>query len=151
MSPGKAYVLERTVSENHVDPDRERFAAFCDLPKDEPVDMLNLVRLHERARYADGRETSGREAYAAYGRESRPIFERVGGRIAWTGEPQFMVIGPSAERWDIAFVARYPSGQAFLDMVYDPDYQAVVHHRQAAVQTSRLIRTRAGEIGQGFG
>ena len=62
-----------------------------------------------------------------------------------------MVIGPSEEKWDIAFIARYPSGQAFLDMVYDPDYQAVVHHRQAAVETSRLIRTKPRDSGSGFG
>ena len=139
------------MSDAHIDPDRELFRALKALPQDHAVDMLNLVRLRERAAYADGREASGAEAYAAYGRESAPIFERVGGRIVWSGEPQFMVIGPPDERWDVAFVARYPSGQAFLDMVYDAAYQAVVHHRQAAVETSRLIRTRAREAGQGFG
>ena len=62
-----------------------------------------------------------------------------------------MVIGPTDEYWDIAFIARYPSEQAFLDMVYDPDYQAVVYHRQAAVNTSRLIRMKPRESGAGFG
>ena len=62
-----------------------------------------------------------------------------------------MVIGPAEEVWDIAFIARYPTGQAFLDMVYDPAYQAIVHHRQAAVETSRLIRMKPKEAGDGFG
>jgi uncharacterized protein (DUF1330 family) len=134
-----------------IDPTREDFAALKELPRDHPVDMLNLVRLREQAAYEDGRVATGAEAYAAYGRESLPVFEKVGGKIIWSGDPQFMVIGPSDEHWDIAFIARYPSGQAFLNMVYDPDYQAVVHHRQAAVQTSRLIRMGTRESGAGFG
>ncbi len=139
------------MSEAHIDPDREHFAAFKDLPRDEPVDMLNLVRLNEVADYKDGTIVSGREAYAAYGRQSGPIFSKVGGEIIWSGEPRFIVIGPSDEHWDIAFIARYPSAQAFLDMLYDPEYQAVVHHRQAAVRTSRLIRMLPRESGGGFG
>ena len=139
------------MTDAHIDPDRELFKALKALPQDHPVDMLNLVRLRQQARYEDERQATGREAYDAYGRASRPIFERVGGTIIWSAEPQFMVIGPPDERWDIAFVASYPNGQAFLDMVYDRDYQAVVHHRQAAVETSRLIRTSAKAAGQGFG
>lgn len=52
-----------------------------------------------------------------------------------------MLIGPAGEHWDAAFVARYPSAAAFLEMIADPAYRAAVIHRQAAVQTSRLIRT----------
>lgn len=139
------------MSDTHIDPDREQFAAFKDLPRDEPVDMLNLVCLNEMAEYEDGTKVPGREAYAAYGLESGPIFRGVGGRIVWKGEPRFIVIGPADEHWDIAFIAHYPSAQAFLDMVYDPAYQIAVHHRQAAVKTSRLIRMLPREVGEGFG
>lgn len=137
--------------EKFIDPDRETFAAFKSLPRDVPVEMLNLVALKERATYQDDREATGAEAYAAYGRESGPIFKGVGGTIIWSGNPKLMLIGPSDESWDIAFIARYPSAQAFLDMVYDPAYQAIVYHRQAAVRTSRLVRMEAKEAGQGFG
>ena len=139
------------MSDNHIDPTKTAFAALKDLPLDHPVDMLNLVKLRDQANYADGRTATGAEAYAAYGKESGPIFVKVGGKIIWSGEPQHIVIGPESETWDVAFVARYPSGQAFLDMVYDPAYQAIVFHRQAAVATSRLIRTKTRESGQGFG
>ncbi|MEP1208041.1 MAG: DUF1330 domain-containing protein [Rhizobiaceae bacterium] len=139
------------MNDAYIDPGREEFAQLKALPRDHPVEMLNLVKLRHQANYADGRQATGAEAYAAYGRESGPIFRKVGGEIVWSGDPQFMVIGPPSECWDIAFIARYPSGQAFLDMVYDPDYQAVVHHRQAAVDTSRLIRTVPKQAGAGFG
>ncbi len=136
---------------NYIDPNREMFAQLRDLPRDHPVHMLNLVKLRDRAVYSDGRDATGAEAYAAYGRESAPIFQRVGGKIIWSADPQFMVIGPQDESWDIAFVAEYPSGQAFLDMVYDKDYQAIVFHRQAAVKTSRLVRTKPKEASGAFG
>ena len=133
----------------HVDPEREQFDAFKALPRDEPVMMLNLLRFREQAAYDDGREVSGAEAYADYGRESAPIFRRVGGKIIWRGEPHCVLIGPADERWDAAFVAMYPTASAFLEMVTDPAYRDAVKHRQAAILDSRLIRF--GVTGQGDG
>ena len=124
----------------NVDPTRAQFEAFKALPRDAPLNMLNLVRLRADAAYADGRKASGAEAYATYGRESAPVFQRVGGTILWRGRPEAVLIGPAEEAWDIGFIARYPTAGAFLEMVTDPAYQAIVHDRQAAVADSRLIR-----------
>lgn len=135
----------------NIDPTRDQFTAFKDLPRDQPVNMLNLVKLLDHATYADGREATGAEAYAAYGRESAPIFQRVGGTILWRGRPECVLIGPADEGWDIAFIARYPTGGAFLEMVTDPAYQAIVFHRQAAVADSRLIRMADLPDGDVFG
>jgi uncharacterized protein (DUF1330 family) len=94
---------------------------------------------------------SGLEAYRAYGRDSGPVFRRVGGRVIWAGDPQTVLIGPSDERWDIAFIAQYPTSGAFLEMVTDPAYRKAVKHRQAAVADSRLIRHAPLRAGEGFG
>ena len=137
----------------YIDPERVQFDAFKALPRDKPVMMLNLLRFREKAAYEDGREATGREAYAAYGRESGPIFERVGGEIIWRGKPELMLIGPRDKHWDLMFVARYPTAGAFLEMVTDPDYQKTVFHRRAALIDSRLIRTadvEGGRTGGGF-
>ena len=133
----------------YVDPEREQFEAFKALPRDVPVMMLNLVLFRDQAEYPDGRIATGAEAYAAYGRESAPVFERVGGKIGWRGKPEVMLIGPKDKRWDLIFVARYPTAGAFLEMVTDPVYREAVKHRQAGVLDSRLIRT--AEIGMGAG
>lgn len=133
-----------------VDPEREQFEAFKALPRNAPVMMLNLLRFRDRAAYDDGRDCTGAEAYAAYGRESGPVFKRVGGEILWRGDPEVTLIGPPQERWDTIFVARYPSAAAFLEMVTDPDYRVAVKHRQAAVLDSRLIRTAEVPKGAGF-
>ena len=49
------------------------------------------------------------------------------------------MIGPSAERWDLACIAEYPNALAFAEMVRDPECREHVKHRQAAVEDSRLI------------
>ncbi|PHP66658.1 DUF1330 domain-containing protein [Zhengella mangrovi] len=135
----------------HVDPTRETFGEFRRMDRAGPVHMLNLVRLREKAVYPDGREATGAEAYAAYGRESGPIFRGLGGKIAWSGAFELMLIGPAEERWDRCFIAEYPSVAAFVEMIKNPDYQKAVVHRQAAVLDSRLIRLQPKASGAGFG
>jgi uncharacterized protein (DUF1330 family) len=135
----------------HVDPTKEVFAQFRDADREGPIHMLNLVRLKPRASYPDGREATGAEAYAAYGRESLPVFARLGGHVVWQGRFELMLIGPQQEHWDHVFIAEYPSVGAFVEMIRDPIYREAVKHRQAAVEDSRLIRLNPLPIGRGFG
>lgn len=135
----------------HIDPTKEAFAEFRANDRAGPIHMLNLVRLRAQARYADGRQATGAEAYAAYGRDSAPVFARLGGRIVWRGSFEQMVIGPADERWDRCFIAEYPSVAAFVEMIRDPAYREAVKHRQAAVEDSRLIRCAPVAAGAGFG
>ena len=137
---------------SHIDPERAAFEAFKALARDEPVHMLNLIRLHEVAQYSDGRKATGLEAYKAYGEHSGPIFRRVGGSIVWRGAPKLTLIGPAEEAWHLSFVAAYPTAAAFLEMVTDPVYQSeAVPHRRAAVSDSRLIRHSPLKVGDAFG
>jgi uncharacterized protein (DUF1330 family) len=137
--------------DGHVDPTKESFGRFKALPGDRPVHMLNLVRLRAEAVYPNGRRASGLEAYRAYAHASGPVFYRLGGRQVWIGRPELTLIGPESESWDLAFIAEYPSGQAFVDMIRDPVYREAVKHRQAAVADSRLIRLSPATPGALFG
>ncbi len=128
-----------------IDPTRESFDIFKALPRDTPINMLNLLRFNDVARYPAGhsheaRGLSGREAYGEYGRTSAAVFARVGGSVLWRGTMESMLTGPQDKAWELAFIAAYPNAGAFLAMVTDPDYKIAVVHRQAAVVTSRLIR-----------
>lgn len=139
-----------------VDPTREQWNAFKALPRDRPIGMLNLIRLRAEAAYPEGHPhhgqgLSGLDAYRAYGRDTRELFRSLGGQIVWSGRPEVVVTGPPDERWDIAFIARYPSAAAFLSMVVHPDYRKWVIHRQAAVLDSRLVRMEPLPPGEGFG
>lgn len=133
------------MTDRHIDPERAQFDAFKALPRDTPIHMLNLVRFKAEADYPGdhplaGQSLTGADAYANYGRESGPIFQRVGGSIVWRGTMEALLIGPEGERWDAVFIAQYPNSGAFMEMVTDPAYRLAVVHRQAAVETSRLIR-----------
>lgn len=128
-----------------VDPTRAQFDAFKALPRDTPIQMLNLIRLRPLADYPEGHPDHGKgltglDAYRAYGRTCAHIFARVGVRQVWAGKPETVVTGPADERWDLAFIAEYPNAAAFLAMVSDPEYRQLVQHRTAAVDDSRLIR-----------
>lgn len=144
---------------HYLDPVREEFKGFHDLPKDHPIHMINLLRFRDQAAYGPNdpetlngeASVSGAEAYKRYGSEAAPFFARVGGRQIWVGRPEFMVIGPQDKAWDLAFIAEYPTAQAFLDMLRDPGYQHATRHRRAAVLDSRLIRTKPIRTGKGFG
>lgn len=134
----------------YIDPSKEGFAAFRAVERSGPIHMLNLVRLRREAAYPDGRKATGEEAYAAYGRESEPVFTRLGGRIVWRGAFEHMLIGPASETWDRCFIAEYPSTEAFVAMIRDPVYREAVKHRQAAVLDSRLIRLAPLVAGSSF-
>ena len=139
-----------------IDPTRPQFDAFKALPRDMPIQMLNLIRLKPVADYPEdhpnhGKAMSGLDAYRAYGRESAEVFAKVGGRQIWTGRPEVVVTGPADEAWDLAFIAEYPSAAAFLAMVTDPAYREHVKHRGAGVADSRLIRLAPLTPGASFG
>lgn len=139
-----------------IDPTREQFDAFKGLPRDEPIQMLNLIRLNAEAKYPEGHPShgkglSGLDAYREYGRTSADIFRSLGGRQVWAGRPDCVLTGPTDEQWDLAFIAEYPNAGAFLAMVTNPEYREHVKHRQAAVEDSRLIRMKPLTPGAGFG
>lgn len=142
--------------ENYVDPNREQFEQFKNLDRNQPILMLNMLRFRAEADYPTDHPRAsdaltGEQAYAHYGEESGPIFQRQGGKIVWRGNFQTTLIGPADESWDTVFIARYPTAHAFLGMITDPDYQQAVVNRQAAVATSRLIRLSEATLGTGFG
>ena len=86
-----------------IDPSPSNFAAFKNLPRDEPIHMLNLLRYRAQASYPAGHPNAGkgwngRRAYEEYGATSGPIFRRVGGTLVWRGSFQTTTIGPDDER-----------------------------------------------------
>lgn len=146
------------MSKAYIDPSPANFQAFKDLPRDEPIHMLNLLRFREFAEYPQGHEHhgngwSGARAYKEYGTTSGPIFAGVGGKIVWRGAFQTMVTGPEPDDkvWHDGFVAQYPNSGAFFAMIKNPDYQLAVVNRTAALLDSRLMRFKPGEVGGGFG
>ena len=142
--------------ETSIAPSAANCQAFKDLPRDTPINMLNLLLYREFAEYPEGHEHagkawSGRRAYEEYGATSGPIFRRLGGRILWRGRFETVVTAPEGERWHDGFIAQYPHAAAFFAMIKDPEYQLAVVNRTAALLDSRLVRFAPGDAGEGFG
>ena len=109
-----------------------------------PLVMINRLRYRAQADYggAVGVEPcSGREAYQRYAAEAIRFIKAVDGEVLWRGSGKAVIIGEPGERWDKAILVRYPSKEAFLEMVSNPEYQAITFHRTAALEDSRLIAT----------
>lgn len=126
----------------------QRFSALSDegLSKTGPIHMINMIRFKDVAEYEsdtrpNGGPISGAEAYAIYSQLAGPFALAVGGTTAWASPASTVLLGPEAEEWDAVFAVRYPSRAAFLEMVTGSAYQAIAHHRSAAVADSRLILT----------
>ena len=129
----------------YIDPDRANWEVFKCLPRDTPIQMLNLIKFHDLAQYPEGhpdhgKGRTGREAYRIYAEGFQDVAAKLGAKMVWQGDLECVVTGPPGE-WDEAFVMGYPNSAAFFAMVTDPGYKAeVVAHRTAAVKDSRLIR-----------
>jgi uncharacterized protein (DUF1330 family) len=122
----------------HVDKNDGALAAMGREDSTEPVVMLNLLRYRETAAPGHGVDgLSGREAYGEYGRAFAELNPRFGGTPIWMGRGLNSIIGD--EEWDVVILVRYPTRQQFVDMLNDPDYQAIAPIRAAALADSRLL------------
>ena len=120
--------------------DAEALEAMAGGDPDEPVTMLNLLRYRDLAEPGHGVDgLSGREAYGVYGRRFAELHPRFGGEPIWMGRASRSLIGD--EDWDLVMLVRYPTRRQFVDMLNDPDYQAIAPIRAAALSDSRLVET----------
>ncbi|MCX6397891.1 MAG: DUF1330 domain-containing protein [Propionibacteriales bacterium] len=117
-----------------VDPTRDQFAALQAEAEtsDGPVQMLNLLAFG----------ADGAAGYLTYVEAIRPHLDRAGATITYAGDRGQVVIGDDgAGWWDAVIIVRYPSRQAFIAMVKDPDYQGITAHRTGALVRAHLVAT----------
>ena len=112
-----------------VDPTPEQVSRLVKEDNGGPVVMLNLLRYKP-----DG----GRESYEAYGAKALPFLQEAGAEILFAGEAASPLIGEESANWDTVILVRYPSVQAFLDMVTSEDYQAITHLRTEGLDRAEL-------------
>ena len=126
------------MSEQTVNPTADQIKALVSSDRDGAVVMVNLLRFREHA-LAPDEGMSGADAYGLYGQAVLPFLEAVGGKVLSAVNCEQSVIGPVEPEWHMVFIVEYPSREAFLEMVGNPEYQEVARHRTAAVADSRLI------------
>jgi uncharacterized protein (DUF1330 family) len=97
-----------------------------------PVVMLNLLRFKP-----DG----GRERYQEYVEHFRRTASPFGAEVVYVGDGSTAVVAEPGQAWDAVLLVRYPSRQAFTDMIRDPAYQEGTHLRSEALEEAVLQAT----------
>lgn len=93
---------------------------------DGPVTLVNLIRLRP----------GGGDAYERYQEALRPIAARVDARVVYAGPYAGTLIGD--ERWDYAIVTSYADRAELAKLVRDPDFEATMPLRHAALEDGIL-------------
>ena len=96
-----------------------------------PVVMLNLLR------YKDG----GAASYAEYTRRLEDYLAGIGAEVLYVGDTSTTLVPADGHDWDTVLLVRYPTRQAFSDMVADPEYQKVTGLRTDALEAAVLQAT----------
>ena len=108
---------------NAMQPTPEQLQGFLATDFDGPLVMVNLLKF---------KPNGGREEYAKYSKAVVPLLEKVGGRVLFSGDAKFCLIG-NAE-WDAVALAEYPSPQALFQMASSAEYQEIHKFRDAGLE-----------------
>ncbi len=129
----------------HLEPSHHAGRAFIERRIEGSVVMLNLLRLRDVADYAAHPELapatpiSGAAAFDRYVRHTLPLLRETGGDLTFLGAGGRFLIGPEHERWDLVMLVRQASVESFLAFATREDYLAILGHRTAAIEDSRLL------------
>ena len=127
-------------------PTADQLRALIEADRDGPLHFVNLLAYRPKARYPEGhemakRDLSGAEAYALYGTVALRHVTRRGGRLPVFNDVEQCLIGADSA-WDQIAIMEYPSTDAFLDMIRDPEYVAALVHREAGLEKTVILVTR---------
>ncbi len=133
-------------------PTESQLAKLLSLPSDAPVAALNLFRFNARAQYqpedpefgTPAANVSGEEAYARYAATAGKFISDLGGRVVFSTPVAQVMIGPEDPAWDLAAIMFFPTRDAFVQMLSNPDFQQASRHRKAAFANHQMLHL-AGE------
>ena len=123
----------------------EDLQALADRDIGGSVTMVHLLRFKERAEYPDGRETdlTGAEAYAVYRGRLAQHVTSAGGRLIFLGRVRHLVLGQVEELWDEVMIVKFPSKEAYVEVISAPEIAEWGEHRRAGLAGQLLMATTA--------
>lgn len=97
-----------------------------------PVVMVNLLRFTE----------DGRDEYVHFTRtRSIKLLARYGGEIIYAGNGSTVLAAVPAQIWDAVLIVRYPSRDAFRQMLEDPEFAGLSEVRGRTLDATLLQAT----------
>jgi uncharacterized protein (DUF1330 family) len=129
-----------------INPDQAQLATLLQSGEEGPLQFVNLLAYRPRSTYPEGHALagaalSGAEAYVRYGAIALEHVTRRGGTLTLYNDVLMVLIG-TAGPWDQVAVMEYPSIDAFVDMIRDPQYQAGLVHRDAGLADTVVLVSR---------
>jgi uncharacterized protein (DUF1330 family) len=129
-----------------INPDEQQLRALLGSDAGGPLQFVNLLSYWAEARYPEGHELagaglSGADAYGRYGAVALEQVVRRGGQLTLYNDVVQVLIGQTGP-WDQIAVMQYPEVATFVDMIRDPDYQAGLVHRDAALAATAILVSR---------
>ena len=111
----------------HINPTRTQFEGLANIPDNQPIVMLNLLKFSDTG-----------ELYQHYMKAAYPFFVKSGAEILYKGKIIHTFIGDeSTIEWDEMLVVKYASKSDFISMTTADGYPG--HLRQQALTDSRLF------------
>ena len=124
---------------NQVTPPKEEFVDFIkNYPSQTPLVMLNVLKFKSKSGNGD---ESGETAYNRYGKNVKPLLEKVGAKAIWAGNVKKTVIGDYNAQPDRILIVYYPSKEAFIEMSTSEAYLKIGDDRKIALEYGGLIAT----------
>ena len=107
-----------------------------------PFYMMNLNKYYARAKYDNGEDVSGEQAYNRYGKRIAPYLVSVGGYPDIMGQVSAIFVGdetsPLHDNWSEFAMVYFPSRKNFINMMTNSP-QKGIHHRTAGLQRAVLM------------
>jgi uncharacterized protein (DUF1330 family) len=120
-------------------PDAAQLETFLAAPQDEPVVMMNMLRLKSDPGDLPHGETM-RDVMMRYAKPMREYVEAHGGEFVFAGDVVSQLIGEGGEDFAFVSIMRYPSRRAFLELAGDPEIaQTIGKHRDVALDSQWLL------------
>jgi uncharacterized protein (DUF1330 family) len=120
-------------------PDAAQLETFLAAPQDEPVVMMNLLRLKSETEDLPPGE-SARDVMMRYAEPMRQHVEAHGGEFVFAGDVASQLIGHGGEDFAFVSIMRYPSRRVFLELAGDPEIaETIGKHRDVALESQWLL------------
>lgn len=116
-----------------------------------PVQMVNLLRFRDQAKYDEGSSQPPCTGQEAYMQRYVPAFAEVAARVApndafrpiFIGAAVSTLVAEAGEQWHAVAILEYDSFEGLSKVIEAPEYEAqAAPHRRAALADWRFIAVR---------
>jgi uncharacterized protein (DUF1330 family) len=112
-----------------VEPSSVELQRFKEGDSGRPMVLVQLLRFND----------GGRDLYLQYSFTAQQILRRIDAQVLYAGECIEPLLAGEGEVWDGMVIVRYPNRTAYVEMLADPEYQAIAPLRRSALREAVIL------------